>query len=71
MDHLLSGDAKLRCPECNSYRCVNVTGSDEQRQCARCGKGLSKYNTGVLCWACDDFERNQWIENERRKRAAA
>lgn len=75
MATLISGEAKLTCPECKCGRRVDVNG-EHDRICVRCDKVLSKYNNGTLCFACDEIERQQWLNvtikkfGQRRKAAA-
>lgn len=54
-----SGEARMECPECGRERVVDLTGR-EDRICARCDKKLSVYNSGKLCFSCDDLEREQY-----------
>lgn len=58
MSVLMNGGTKLKCPECDAVRRVYSVAklsldAGKTRCCDECGKGLSTYNPGPTCWACE------------------
>jgi hypothetical protein len=45
---------------------VRETGGKKKRECAQCGKGLTTYNPGTLCFSCQDREQEKPMSGDSR-----